>query len=145
MLHCRNKSFVKCLDADALMKILNFLGLKVFHIDGRLPGEHVLLFLFFFTYLVNALFLVMVIPALYLHTMWLELMLNCSHCHVYHLSFKCYSLLCFAIKRNETSCVGKLGCLVEGVDVISCMLLFCCGGGVGESKKSFKFRPMLFL
>lgn len=31
----KTKSYVKCLDADALMKILNFLGYKVFHIDGR--------------------------------------------------------------------------------------------------------------
>lgn len=79
MLHCRNKSFVKCLDADALMKILNFLGLKVFHIDGRLPGEHVLFHFFCFSFsckcfVFSKVIIHMVIPALYLHSMWLELM-----------------------------------------------------------------------
>lgn len=55
MLHCRNKSFVKCLDADVLMmmmmKILNFLGLK--SVSNRLQhGSGVKPFsLFYFCFL----------------------------------------------------------------------------------------------
>ena len=122
---------------------LTFPWFEGVHVDGCSPRRTCPLFFFFFsfTYLVNALFLVMVIPGLYLHTMWLELMLNCSHCHVYHLSFKCYSLLCFAIKRNETSCVGKLGCLEEGLMLYCVCSCFAVGEGGGSNKKSIKFRP----
>ena len=54
-----------CRRLDEDLKFPWFEGVLV---DVRSSGEHVLFFfLFSFTYLVNALFLVVVIPGLYLH------------------------------------------------------------------------------